>query len=83
MVGRLSVRHVPRVQEDRRLQAKATPLFSDRGRGDTTVVIAHAGANRLIREAEMNGHLPYRDSSPAPRVGGPRGWQADILRGQS
>lgn len=31
----------------------------------------------------MNGYLPYRETSPASRYGGVRGWQADILRGES
>jgi hypothetical protein len=31
----------------------------------------------------MNGYLPYRETGPAPRTGGIRGWQADILRGES
>lgn len=31
----------------------------------------------------MNGYLPYRDSTPAARIGTVRGWQADILRGES
>lgn len=31
----------------------------------------------------MTGYLPYRETGPAARVGGVRGWQADILRGQS
>ncbi len=31
----------------------------------------------------MNGYLPYRDSTPTARTGGVRGWQADILRGES
>jgi hypothetical protein len=36
-----------------------------------------------IREVIMNGYLPYRETGPAPRSGGVRGWQADILRGES
>ncbi len=31
----------------------------------------------------MTGYLPYKDSTPAARIGGVRGWQADILRGES
>jgi hypothetical protein len=31
----------------------------------------------------MNGYLPYKETSPAPRFGGGRGWQEDILRGES
>jgi hypothetical protein len=31
----------------------------------------------------MNGYLPYRDGGPAARTGAVRGWQADILRGES
>lgn len=31
----------------------------------------------------MNGFLPYRETTPSARVGGVRGWQADILRGES
>jgi hypothetical protein len=31
----------------------------------------------------MNGYLPYRETTPAARIGGVRGWQADILRGES
>ncbi len=31
----------------------------------------------------MNGYLPYRETNPAARVGSVRGWQADILRGES
>jgi len=45
--------------------------------------IAHVGRNRIIREALMNGYLPYRENAPAPRTGGMRGWQEDILRGES
>ncbi|GLW25363.1 hypothetical protein Mame01_54050 [Microbispora amethystogenes] len=41
------------------------------------------GGVAQFREADMNGFLPYRDSTPATRVGGVRGWQADILRGES
>lgn len=31
----------------------------------------------------MNGQLPYKETTPAARCGGVRGWQADILRGES
>jgi hypothetical protein len=47
------------------------------------VAIAHYGQNRGIREDIMTGHLPYKETSPAARVGSVRGWQADILRGES
>jgi hypothetical protein len=31
----------------------------------------------------MNGYLPYSSTGPAPRTGGVRRWQEDILRGES
>jgi hypothetical protein len=31
----------------------------------------------------MNGYLPYTATGPAPRSGGIRRWQEDILRGES
>jgi hypothetical protein len=31
----------------------------------------------------MTGHLPYSSTGPAPRFGGVRGWQQNILRGES
>jgi hypothetical protein len=57
--------------------------FIDHGRGDGCVVIAHFGRLRGIREAIMNGYLPYSSTGPAPRFGGIRGWQENILRGES
>jgi hypothetical protein len=83
MAGRLSGSARARIQEDWRSPSRATPVFIDRGRGDSCCRNRPFRANRRIREADMNGHLPYRDSGPAPRIGGVRGWQADILRGQS
>jgi hypothetical protein len=41
------------------------------------------GKNDGIQEVVMNGYLPYTSTAPAPRSGGVRGWQADILRGES
>lgn len=31
----------------------------------------------------MSRYLPYSSTGPAPRSGGVRGWQQDILRGES
>jgi hypothetical protein len=83
MVDRLSGPHVPRIQEDWRSPSRATPEFIDHRQGDDCCRNRPFRANRRIREADMNGHLPYRDSTPAARLGGARGWQADILRGES
>jgi hypothetical protein len=47
------------------------------------VAIGHFGQTAGIREEVMNGYLPYRATRPAARVGNVRGWQADILRGES
>jgi hypothetical protein len=83
MAGLLSSPHVPRI---RRIGARcraATPVFINHRRGDGYSRNRRFRAIRWIREADMNGHLPYRDSGPAARVGGVRGWQADILRGES
>jgi hypothetical protein len=83
MAGRLSGPHVPRIQEDWRSLSRATPVFIDRRRGEGCRRNRPFRANRRIREADMNGYLPYRDSTPAARIGGVRGWQANILRGES
>jgi hypothetical protein len=58
-------------------------VFMDRGRGDDCRHNRPFRAIRRIREADMNGFLPYRETTPGARVGGIRGWQADILRGES
>ena len=59
------------------------PVYESAGTGMDAVVIAHFGQSTGIREDMMNGYLPYRETSPAARVGSVRGWQADILRGES
>ncbi len=61
---------------------KDTPVFIDRGPGDGCPRNTPFRGVAQFREADMNGFLPYRDSTPATRVGGVRGWQADILRGE-
>lgn len=58
-------------------------VFMDRGRGDKCRHNRPFWAIRRIREADMNGFLPYRETTPSARIGGVRGWQADILRGES
>jgi hypothetical protein len=83
MVGRRSGPHMPTVREDRCSLSKVTPGLSIVGAGMAVVIIAHFGQLEGIREAVMNGYLPYSSTGPAPRVGGVRGWQADILRGES
>jgi hypothetical protein len=83
MAGRLSGPHMPRIQEDWRSLSRTTLVFIDRRRGDSRRRNRSFRANRRIREADMNGYLPYRDSMPTARFGGVRGWQADILRGES
>ena len=83
MAGRLSGPHVPRIQEDLRSLSRATPdVYGSQARGQLSSNRSFR-ATRRIREADMNGYLPYRDSGPAPRFGGVRGGQADILRGES
>jgi hypothetical protein len=69
--------------EDWRSPSRAKPVFIDPGCGDTCRRNRSFRANQRIREADMNGYLPYRDSTPTTRIGGVRGWQADILRGES
>jgi hypothetical protein len=83
MLGRLSDPHVPGIQEGWRSLSRATPVFIDRRRGDVCCRNRSFRANRRILEADMNGYLPYRDTTPAARIGAVRGWQADILRGES
>ena len=51
--------------------------------GIAALAIAHSGQFDGIREDVMNGYLPYKETGPASRVGSVRGWQADILRGES
>ncbi|GII63634.1 hypothetical protein Skr01_37190 [Sphaerisporangium krabiense] len=83
MPGRFDGPNVPWGRGYRRAAPRSRAVFMDRGPGDGCRVIAHFRAKPRIREALMNGFLPYRDSTPAARVGGVRGWQADILRGES
>jgi hypothetical protein len=83
MLGRLFDPHVPGIREGRCPLPGATPAFIDRRRGDVCCRNRPFRANRRILEADMNGYLPYRDSTPAARIGAVRGWQADILRGAS
>jgi hypothetical protein len=66
------------------LHLRRRPVYGSAGAGMVAVVITHSGGkSRGIREDIMNGYLPYRETSPAARVGSIRGWQADILRGES
>ncbi|GIH48673.1 hypothetical protein Mro03_38520 [Microbispora rosea subsp. rosea] len=58
-------------------------VFIDPGRGDGCRRNRSNRANHRIQGVDMTGYLPYRDSTPAARIGGVRGWQADILRGES
>jgi hypothetical protein len=60
------------------------PWFMDRAaRGWLPSQSPILGKSKGIREDIMNGYLPYRETNPAARIGGIRGWQADILRGES
>jgi hypothetical protein len=65
------------------LTSENDACLSIAGAGMVVVVIAHFGQVEGIREAVMSGYLPYSSNAPAPRSGGVRGWQADILRGES
>ncbi|SNS76759.1 hypothetical protein SAMN05216276_1015110 [Streptosporangium subroseum] len=83
MLGRLSGPQVPKTQEDWRSPSGVMPVFIDRRRGDICCRNRSFRANRRILEADMNGYLPYRETGPSARTGAVRGWQADILRGES
>jgi hypothetical protein len=66
------------------LTAESDMRFIDRQHGDgSSRKLPDLGDSKGIQEAVMNGYLPYGSTGPAPRSGGIRGWQADILRGES
>jgi hypothetical protein len=65
------------------LTLESDAWFIDRGHGEGCRRHRPFPANRRIREAIMNGYLPYSTNGPAPRSGGIRRWQEDILRGES
>jgi hypothetical protein len=58
-------------------------VYGSRGAGIAAFVVAHSWQIGRIRGDIMNGYLPYRETNPAARIGSVRGWQADILRGES
>lgn len=59
------------------------PVYGSQGPGIVDDAIAHYGRIVVVREDIMGEYLPYRETSPAARVASVRGWQADILRGES